>query len=103
MADHTAHAQYLHPFTFSLVMKLNPHFLLGMALVALCGSASAQTTPTPSLNTTPEKGAQHPKRAATPPRTASMAAVKLDTAAFRRSGRPADNILNRIQDIPSKN
>jgi len=72
-------------------MKFNLLFLLGMTLVALCGPASAQTTPRPAPNTLPGKGVSHPKRAAAPPRTTS--AVKIDTAAFHRSGRPADGIL----------
>ena len=81
-------------------MKPDPIFLLGMTLVALCGPASAQTTPTPAPTTAPRKGVPHPKRAAAPPRTSSVWAVKIDTAAFRRSGRPADAILNSIRDIP---
>jgi len=83
-------------------MKPTPLFLLGMTLVALYGPASAQTTPPPAPNTLPGKGAPHPKRAAAPPRTVSVSAVKLDTAAFRRAGRPADGILLRAQDMPSK-
>jgi len=100
MNVHTAHNQYLHPFTFPLVMKFNPLFLLGMMLVAFCGPATAQTTPPPAPNARPGKGVSHPKRAAAPPRTVSV--VTLDTAAFRRSGRPADGILLRAQDMPSK-
>ena len=99
MNVNTAHGQYLHPFTFSLVMKPDPIFLLGMTLLALCGPASAQTTPTPAPNTPMEKGVPHPKRAAASPRTAPMSAVKIDTAAFHR-GRPADAILLRVQDLP---
>jgi len=91
----------LHSFTCFLVMKPNPISLLGVTLLALCGPASAQTMPTPALSTPLGKGDPHPNRAVTPPRTAS--AVKIDTAAFRRSGRPADSILNRARDIPSKN
>jgi len=102
MNVNTAHNQYLHPFTFPLVMKFNLLFLLGMTLVALYSPASAQTTPTPVPNARPGKGVPHPKRAATPPRTTSVSAGKIDTAAFRRSGRPADGILMRAQDIPSK-
>ena len=102
MNVNTAHGQYLHPFTFSLVMKPDPTFLLGLTLLALCGPASAQTTPTPAPNTPLGKGVPHPKRAAAPPRTASVWAVKIDTAALRRSGRPVDSILNRARDIPSK-
>jgi hypothetical protein len=83
-------------------MKPNPLFLLGLTLVALCGPASAQTTPTPSPNTSPGKGVAHPKRTAAPLRTAAKSAVKIDTAAFRRSGRPADAIINSVRDIPSK-
>jgi hypothetical protein len=82
-------------------MKSNPIFLLGLALLVLCGPASAQTTPTPAPKTPSGKGIRHPKRAAAPPHTASMSAVKMDTAAFRRSGRPIDGILIRVQDIPS--
>ncbi|SFQ34320.1 hypothetical protein SAMN04515668_1997 [Hymenobacter arizonensis] len=83
-------------------MKPNPIFLLGMTLVTLCGSASAQTTPTPVPNTPPGKGVPTPKRTAAPPRTASVSAVKIDTAAFRRSGRPYDSVINHARDIPSK-
>ncbi|WP_375437691.1 hypothetical protein [uncultured Hymenobacter sp.] len=83
-------------------MKPNPLFLLGMTLVALGGPASAQTMPTPAPNTSLGKGVPHPKRAAAPRRTASVSAVKIDTAAFHRSGRPADHILTRARDLPSK-
>ncbi|MBO3272036.1 hypothetical protein [Hymenobacter defluvii] len=83
-------------------MKPTPMFLLGMMLVALSGPASAQTTPTPAPNALPEKRVPPPKRAAAPPRTTSVSAVKLDTTAFRRAGRPADGILLRARDIPSK-
>ena len=96
-------------------MKPEPIFLLGMTLLAICGPASAQTTPAPAPNTPPGKGVPHPKGAAAPPRTASvsavkidtsafrrlgLSAVKIDTAAFRRLGRPADAILIRVRDIP---
>jgi hypothetical protein len=84
-------------------MQPNSLLLLGLTLVALSGPASAQTTPPPAPNTPAGEGAPHPKRAAAPPRTASMATVKIDTAAFRRGGRPADSILNSARDIPSKN
>ncbi|WP_460623759.1 hypothetical protein [Hymenobacter tenuis] len=83
-------------------MKHAPAFLLGLTLLALCGPASAQTTPTPAPNTPLGKGVPHPKRAAASPRTAPVSAVKMDTAAFRRSGRPADAIRIRARDIPSK-
>jgi len=79
-------------------MKPDPLFLLGLTLVALCGPASAQTTPAPAPNASLGKGAPHPKRAAASPRTVPMSAVKLDTAAFYR-GRPADAILLRVQDL----
>ncbi|HEX8327139.1 MAG TPA: hypothetical protein VF629_06345 [Hymenobacter sp.] len=82
-------------------MKPVPAFLLGMALLALFGSASAQTTPPAAPKTPVGKGAPLPKKAAAPARTAS--AVKMDTAAFRRSGRPADHIRTRPRPIPSKN
>ncbi|QNE42378.1 hypothetical protein F1C16_22425 (plasmid) [Hymenobacter sp. NBH84] len=82
-------------------MKFNPLFLLGVTLAAFYGPAAAQTTPTPAPNARPGKGVPPPKRATTPPRTASVSAVQ-DTAAFRRSGRPADGILMRAQDFPSK-
>ena len=84
-------------------MKPDPLFLLGLTLVALCGPAAAQTTPTPAPTSPPGKGVPHPKRAAAPPRTVSGWAVKIDTAALRRSGRPADSILNHAGDIPPKN
>lgn len=77
--------------------------MTGLTLVALGGPAAAQTTPTPAPSLPPGKGASHPKKAAAPPRTASVSAVKLDTAAFRHAGRPADSILNRDQDRPAKN
>ena len=83
-------------------MKPDPIFLLGLTLVALCGPASAQTTPPPAPNTLPGKGVPPPKRAAAPPPTASGWAVKMDTAAFRRSGRPHDSILNYAGDILPK-
>ena len=84
-------------------MKPNPLFLLGLTLVALCGPASAQTTPMPAPNIPLGKGVPRPNRTAASPRTASVPAVKMDTAAFRRSGRPADHIPNRVRDILSKN
>ena len=96
---HTAHGQYLQLFTFSLVMKPAPLFLLGLTLAALCGPASAQTTPASAPNASLGKGAPHPQKAAASPRTVPMSAVKLDTAAFHR-GRPADAILLRVQDLP---
>jgi len=99
MNVNTAHSQYLHPFTFSLVMKPDPLFLLGMTLLALCGPACAQTTPTPAPKTPPRTGVPHPKRAAAPPLTASGWTAKIDTAAFRR-GRPVDGIRLRVRDIP---
>ncbi len=80
-------------------MKPDPLFLLGLTLVALCGPAAAQTTPTPAPNTSRGKGVPHPKRAAAPPRTAPLSAVKIDTAAFRR-GRPDDHMRMRAQDLP---
>jgi hypothetical protein len=82
-------------------MKINPIFLLGMTLLVLCGPISAQTTPTPTTKTHPREGIRHPERAVAPPHTVSMSAVKMDTAAFRRSGRPVDAIIMRVQDIPS--
>ncbi|WP_460615562.1 hypothetical protein [Hymenobacter seoulensis] len=83
-------------------MKPAPLFLLGLTLVALSGPAAAQTTPTTAPGTPPAKGVPQPKRAATPPRMASMSAVKMDTAAFRRSGRPVDAIRIRARNIPAK-
>jgi hypothetical protein len=83
-------------------MKPNPLFLLGLTLVVLGGPAAAQTRPTPAPNTRLGKGVPHPNRAAAPPRPASMAALKIDTAAFRHSGRSADSILNFARDIRSK-
>ncbi|RZJ92595.1 MAG: hypothetical protein EOO60_07000 [Hymenobacter sp.] len=80
-------------------MKANPLFLLGLTLVALCGPAAAQTTPTPASNTPRGKSVSHPKRAAVPPRTASVWTGKIDTAAFRR-GRPADALMMRTKDLP---
>lgn len=81
-------------------MKPNPLFLFGLTLVALGGPASAQTRPTPASTTPPRKGVTHPKRAAAPPRTGSMAALEIDTAAFRHSGHPADALMMRTKDLP---
>jgi hypothetical protein len=80
-------------------MKPCPLFLLGLTLVALCGPAFAQTTPNLAPDTPARKSVSHPKRAAVPPRTASVWTGKIDTAAFRR-GRPADALMMRTQDLP---
>lgn len=100
MNAYTAHAQYLHALTLSLVMKPNPLFLLGLTLVTLGGPAAAQTTPPSAPKNSAGKGVSHPKRAAAPPRTASGWAVKIDTAVFRYSGRPADAIRTSVRDLP---
>ncbi|RZK32575.1 MAG: hypothetical protein EOO61_16780, partial [Hymenobacter sp.] len=81
-------------------MNPNPIFLLGMTILVLCVPASAQTIPTPTPKTVTGKQIRHPKKAATLPHTTSMSDVKIDTAAFLHSGRPADAIINRVQDIP---
>lgn len=83
-------------------MKHTPLFLLGLTLVAFYGPAAAQTTPPSAPKASPGKGAPRLNRAAAPLRTAPMSAVRMDTAAFRRSGRPHDSILNRERDISSK-
>jgi hypothetical protein len=81
-------------------MKPNPLFLFGLTLVALGGLASAQTRPTPAATTLPRKGVTHPKRGAAPSRTGSMAALEIDTSAFRHSGHPADALMMRTKDLP---
>lgn len=81
---------YIHPFTVPLPMKFSPFFLVGLALFLRCGAAAAQTTPAPRPN--PAKAGARPVGAAALPRPRFARAYKLDTAAFRRSGRPADGI-----------
>jgi hypothetical protein len=87
------HILYIHLSTVPLVMKSTPFILVSLALFSLCGTVSAQTTPsTPSK---PTKGT-HPIGKPAPRRTASPLAYKMDTAAFRRSGRPADRVPIRV-------
>ncbi len=73
-------------------MKFTPIFLVGLTLVSLCGPAFGQTTPTRQSKAHPAKGMPRPQRVATPTHTGSALAIKMDTAAFRRSGRPADRV-----------
>ncbi len=75
-------------------MKPAPSFLLGLALMGLGLSAPAQTAPKPK--TQPAKSVPRTKGAAAQKRTAYGPPFIKDTAAFLRSGRPADGIQNRI-------
>jgi len=93
-----AYILYIHQSAIPLVMKSTPFFLIGLALLSLCGAASAQTTPSaPSKST--KRGAHQVSTPASK-RTAFALPYKLDTAALRRSGRPADAIINSLRDIP---
>jgi hypothetical protein len=83
-------------------MKRVPIFLLGWALLGQGVSASAQTAPATHPKSQPGKAVPRAKRAAPDKRATFATAFPMDTAAFRRSGRPHDSILNRAQDIPSK-
>jgi len=73
-------------------MNLAPSFLLGLALLGLGLSAPAQTSPASQPKTRPGKGAPRPTGPAAQKRTAYATPFFKDTAAFRRSGRPADKI-----------
>jgi len=75
-------------------MKPASAFLLGLALMGLCVAAQAQTTPPPK--TQPVKSGPRTKGVAQK-RTAYAPPLITDTAAFRRSGRPADAVPNRVQ------
>jgi hypothetical protein len=71
-------------------MQRTLFFLVGLVFLSFSWPASAQTRPAPASNTHLGKGVPRPNGAAAPKRTAPSLAVKMDTAAFRRSGRPAD-------------
>ncbi|GAB3872019.1 hypothetical protein GCM10028824_21910 [Hymenobacter segetis] len=68
-----------------------------MALLSFCWTARAQTTPATPPKTQPVKPLPYPKGAAAPKGKAYGAPFIKDTAAFRRSGRPADAVPNRIR------
>ncbi|HEX8503876.1 MAG TPA: hypothetical protein VF630_00805 [Hymenobacter sp.] len=70
-------------------------FLLGLLCFGL--TASAQTTPAPLPQAQPVKEARRPAGTAPKPRTNLTPVFIKDTAAFRRSGRPADAVPNRIR------
>ena len=80
-------------------MQRTPFYLLGLMFLSLSWPASAQTRPVLAPKAHPGKGVPRPNGAAAPKRTAPALAVKMDTAAFRRSGRPADG-PNRIPILP---
>ncbi|WP_460608797.1 hypothetical protein [Hymenobacter terrigena] len=77
-------------------MKSVSACLLGVALLSLCWTAQAQTTPATQPKTPPVKPMPRPKSAAAPKGKAYGAPLIKDTAAFRRSGRPADG-PNRLR------
>jgi hypothetical protein len=64
--------------------------LLGVALLSFCLTAQAQTIPATQPKSPPVKPLPRPKGAAAPKGKAYGAPLIKDTAAFRRSGRPAD-------------
>lgn len=70
-------------------MKNLPACLLGVALLSLGLAAQAQTTPI-APKAQPAKPLPPPSRPAAPRGKAYGAPLIKDTAAFRRSGRPAD-------------
>ena len=80
-------------------MQRTPLYLLGFVFLSLSWPASAQTRPVPAPKAHLGKGMPRPNGAAAPKRTATALAIKMDTAAFRRSGRPADG-PNRIPILP---
>ena len=71
-------------------MKNLPACLLGVALLSLGLAAQAQTTPVAPSKAQPAKPLPPPSRPAAPRGKAYGAPLIKDTAAFRRSGRPAD-------------
>jgi len=81
---------YIQPFIFPLVMKNLPACLLGVALLSLGLAVQAQTTPVAPSKAQPAKPLRHPSRPAAPKGEAYGGPFIKDTAAFRRSGRPAD-------------
>lgn len=71
-------------------MKNLPACLLGVALLSLGLAVQAQTTPVAPSKAQPAKPLRHPSRPAAPKGEAYGGPFIKDTAAFRRSGRPAD-------------
>ncbi|WP_046247229.1 hypothetical protein [Hymenobacter terrenus] len=78
-------------------MKHVPSFLLGLVLMSLCVVAQAQTTPAPQPKNQPVKSEPRPQGSAAQKHAAQAPSFIKDTAAFRRSGRPADGIQNLIR------
>jgi hypothetical protein len=76
-------------------MKPASSFLLGLALMGLYVAAQSQTIP--KSKTQPMKPMPRTKGTAAQKRTAYAPPFTTDTAAFRRSGRPADAVPNRIR------
>jgi len=71
-------------------MKNIPSFLLSVALLSLCLVAQAQTTPALQSKTQLVKPLPRIKGTVVRQSKAYGAPLIKDTAAFRRSGRPAD-------------
>ncbi|GAB3590464.1 invasion associated locus B family protein [Hymenobacter daeguensis] len=83
-------------------MKRTSTFLLGWALLGCCLAAHGQTAPaSPPQN--PSVKAQPGPKVAAQKRSAFATPLIKDTAAFgrkfRRSGRPADAVPNRIRPM----
>jgi hypothetical protein len=85
------------------MLKRTPTFLLGLALLGAGLAAQGQTTPATQPKNPPVKSQPRPSDPAAKPRPAFSTPLIKDTAAFgrkfRRSGRPADAVPNRIQPI----
>jgi len=78
-------------------MKHAPCILIGLVLLGFCMPARAQTAPMPLPKAQPDKSASHPTGTPAQQRTDYAPIGKIDTAAFRRSGRPADQIKTRVR------
>ena len=81
------------------MMKRKFFFLLCGAVMCFCCSAQAQTAPVVHPGKQPVKAAPRTKGTAAKS-SAYKAPFKVDTAALRRSARPADGI--RIRPYPKK-
>ena len=86
----SGHGQYIQPFILHFVMKNIPDFLLCVMLLSFSLAAQGQTVPTTQSKAQSVKPLPRPKGAAVPKGKAYGAPLIKDTAAFRRSGRPAD-------------
>ena len=86
----SGHGQYIQPFILHFVMKNIPAFLLCVIFLSLCLVAQAQTMPALQPKIHSVKPLPRIKGTVVRKGKAYGAPFIKDTAAFRRSGRPAD-------------